>query len=61
MLYSCLGHEGATNLRVSLEKNDIEELEKKIKNSIRKKPEKHFFNISEKNPTVKRFMSFTGG
>jgi len=61
ILYSCLGHESATNLKISLEKNNIEEVERKIKNSIKKKPEKHFFDINEKDPAVKRFMSFTGG
>ena len=60
-LYSCLGHESATNLKNSLEKNDIEELERKIISSIKKKPEKHFFNINDKDPAIKRFMSFTGG
>ena len=61
MLYSCLGHDSATNLKISLEKNDIAEVERKIKYSITKKPEKHFFNINDKDPAVRRFMSFTGG
>lgn len=61
MLYSCLGHESATNLKISLDKNNIKEVERKIKDSIKRKPEKHFFNINEKDPAVKRYMSFTGG
>ena len=53
MLYSCLGHESATNLKISLDKNNIKEVERKIKDSIKRKPEKHFFNINEKDPAVK--------
>ena len=37
------------------------ELLERIKESIIKKPEKHYFNIENEKPTVKRFMSFTGG
>ena len=61
ILYSCLGHEGSVDLKPFLNKTNSFELLKKVKESIIKKPEKHYFNIKNDKPTVKRFMSFTGG
>ncbi len=61
ILYSCLGHEDSVDLKPLLRKNSSFELLERIKESIIKKPEKHYFNIENEKPTVKRFMSFTGG
>tara|TARA_B100001057_G_scaffold500888_1_gene618555 strand:+ start:1421 stop:2320 length:900 start_codon:yes stop_codon:yes gene_type:complete len=61
ILYSCLGHEDSVDLKPLLRKNSSFELLERIKESIIKKPEKHYFNIENDKPTVKRFMSFTGG
>ena len=59
--YTCLGHEDSVDLKPLLRKNSSFELLERIKESIIKKPEKHYFNIENDKPTVKRFMSFTGG
>ena len=61
ILYTCLGHEDSVDLKPFLNEDDNSKILMNIKNAINKKPEKHFFEISNKEPTVKRFMNLTGG
>ncbi len=60
-LYPCLGDNGSVNLKPFISNKNDFELFKMIKNSIQKKPEKHFFKINEKSYIKKRFMNTTGG
>ena len=63
-IYTCLGHGHKLDLRAAIrgESSDVE-LERLLGVAMREKPEKHFFDISERGakPTVARHMSVTGG
>ena len=63
-IYTCLGHGHKLDLRAAIRgDNSDAELERLLGIAMREKPEKHFFNISERGakPTVARHMSVTGG
>ncbi len=63
-IYTCLGHGHKLDLRAAIRgENSDAELERLLGVAMREKPEKHFFNISERGakPTVARHMSVTGG
>ena len=63
-IYTCLGHGHKLDLRAAIRgENSDAELERLLGVAMREKPEKHFFDISERGakPTVARHMSVTGG
>lgn len=63
-IYTCLGHGHKLDLRAAIRgDNSDAELERLLGIAMREKPEKHFFDISERGakPTVARHMSVTGG
>lgn len=63
-IYTCLGHGHKLDLRAAIRgDNSDAELERLLGVAMREKPEKHFFDISERGakPTVARHMSVTGG
>ena len=63
-IYTCLGHGHKLDLRAAIRgDNSDTELERLLGIAMREKPEKHFFDISERGakPTVARHMSVTGG
>ncbi|MDG1666346.1 MAG: GTP 3',8-cyclase MoaA [Hellea sp.] len=63
-IYTCLGHGHKLDLRAAIRgENSDAELERLLGEAMREKPEKHFFDISERGakPTVARHMSVTGG
>ena len=63
-IYTCLGHGHKLDLRAAIRgENSDAELERLLGIAMREKPEKHFFDISERGakPTVARHMSVTGG
>ena len=63
-IYTCLGHGHKLDLRAAIRgDNSDTELERLLAIAMREKPEKHFFDISERGakPTVARHMSVTGG
>ena len=63
-IYTCLGHGHKLDLRAAVRgDNSDAELERLLGIAMREKPEKHFFDISERGakPTVARHMSVTGG
>lgn len=63
-IYTCLGHGHKLDLRAAIRgDNSDAELERLLGEAMREKPEKHFFDISERGakPTVARHMSVTGG
>ncbi len=63
-IYTCLGHGHKLDLRAAIRgDNSDTELERLLGEAMREKPEKHFFDISERGakPTVARHMSVTGG
>lgn len=60
ILYTCLGHNDSVDLKPFLKDKEDSKILMNIKNSIYKKPEKHYFEINDK-PTVKRYMNLTGG
>ncbi len=63
-IYMCLGHGDSLDLRAVLRgENSRKMLNAAIDLAMRRKPERHFFDISERNaaPAVPRHMSVTGG
>lgn len=63
-IYACLGDAGMLDLRGALRgENPEAELNKLLDQTMRTKPEKHSFDISERGakPSVARHMSVTGG
>jgi cyclic pyranopterin phosphate synthase len=63
-IYTCLGHGNKLDLRAAIRgENSDAELERLLGVAMREKPEKHYFDISERGakPTVARHMSVTGG
>ena len=63
-IYTCLGHGHKLDLRAAIRGDNTDsELERLLGIAMREKPEKHFFDISERGakPTVARHMSVTGG
>ena len=63
-IYTCLGHGHKLDLRAAIRgDNSDTELERLLGIAMREKPEKHFFDISERGakPIVARHMSVTGG
>jgi cyclic pyranopterin phosphate synthase len=62
-LYTCLGHEGATDLRAPLRASEGDEaLHAAIDTALARKPKGHDFVIDRNSrPTVSRHMSVTGG
>lgn len=63
-IYACLGDAGMLDLRAALRgENAEQELNKLLDQTMRTKPEKHSFDISERGakPSVMRHMSVTGG
>ncbi|MAV76148.1 MAG: GTP 3',8-cyclase MoaA [Cellvibrionales bacterium] len=61
-LLLCLGNEHAVDLRALLRQQhyDPSQLIQAIQNSMKIKPERHYFNLAEQ-PQIVRFMNATGG
>ena len=61
-LLLCLGQENSIDLKqlIRTSSNDEEKVKAAIIQSIKNKPEEHFFALEEK-PVILRFMSHTGG
>ena len=62
-LFLCLGHDTKIELMplIRLNPNNDEPLKEAIINSMAIKPKSHNFNLADKQPSVVRFMSHTGG
>ena len=62
-LFLCLGHDTKIELMplIRLNPNNNEPLKEAIINSMAIKPKSHNFNLADKQPSVVRFMSHTGG
>lgn len=63
-IYMCLGQDDYVDLRSALRgDNPSDDLDAAVNRAMRKKPEKHDFEISDKrsSPAVPRHMSLTGG
>jgi len=62
-LLLCLGNEHSVDLRevVRHYPNDRSALMDAIRSAVEIKPERHFFDLSEKEPQILRFMNMTGG
>lgn len=60
-IFPCLGDNGSKNLNKYLEEGMESDLESILSKIIFNKPEKHYFDISQKSYIEKRFMNTTGG
>lgn len=63
-IYMCLGHGDSLDLRAALRgDNPNQALGEALDLAMQRKPERHYFDISERNaaPAVERHMSVTGG
>lgn len=62
-LYTCLGHDDATDLRGLVRRGaDMEAIENAIHGAVAAKPKSHLFGTSPgREPALKRYMSVLGG
>lgn len=62
-IYTCLGHGERIDLRGALRSGDAAALDAALDRAMRRKPERHAFDISRRSqaPAVARHMSVTGG